>query len=210
MLKRGPSFVHPNPEFYYQPGGGPLFDVGPYYLTALIALLGPIRKVTGSEKIGSPTRTIMVGPRAGSEFPVNTPTHIASILTFADGPIATLTTSFDVWDRRLPFLEIYGTAGTIQVPDPGSFGGPILIRGVGKEDGRVEELKNPFSNNSRGLGAAEMAAAIRDHARPRASAELAYHVLDVMHSITESCRTDRHVEVQSSCDRPALFLDSAI
>src|SRR5947209_5582445 len=116
MANHGMEHWHPDPYFFYQPGAGPLFDVGPYYLTALIAMMGPIERVTASMKITFPERTVTSEPKYGTKIPVNTPTHIAGIMEFASGAVGTMITSFDVWHHHLPFIEIYGTEGTLSTP----------------------------------------------------------------------------------------------
>ncbi|HEU5369624.1 MAG TPA: Gfo/Idh/MocA family oxidoreductase, partial [Ktedonobacterales bacterium] len=126
MTGHGPERWHPDPAFFYQRGAGPMLDMGPYYLTALVALLGPIRRVTGSARITFPERTIASAARYGQTINVETPTHIAGVLDFASGVIGTIITSFDVWSSRLPRIEIYGTRGSLGVPDPNTFGGPVL------------------------------------------------------------------------------------
>jgi predicted dehydrogenase len=202
MLARGPEHWHPDPAFFYQPGAGPLFDMGPYYLTALIALFGPIRRVTGMARATFPERTIHSEPQRGTTIRVETPTHIASVLDFASGPVATLVTSFDVWEPYLPALVIYGTAGTLQAPDPNTFGGPVRLRQTGAEEGREQPLTHSHAENSRGIGVADMAYAIRTGRPHRASGDLALHVLDAMYAILEAAETGRHVELTSTCDRP--------
>lgn len=202
MLKQGPEVFHPEPDFFYQDGGGPMFDMGPYYLTALVNLMGPIRKVTGSARATFAERTIMTGPRAGQKVPVQTPTHIAGVFDFASGAVGTIITSFDVWGTQLPRIEVYGTTGTLVVPDPNTFGGPIYIRRQGETEWSQVPLTHGFSENSRGIGAAEMAFAIRNGGAHRVNGELAYHVLDVMHAFLESSDKGIHVEVSSYCKRP--------
>src|SRR5262245_19741015 len=128
MLGHGPEKWHPDPEFFYQVGAGPMFDMGPYYLTALISLLGTVRRVAGSARISFPERTIGSGAKKGNKIEVKTPTHIAGVLDFESGPIATLVTSFDVWSHNVPRLEIYGSEGTLSLPDPNTFGGPVRVR----------------------------------------------------------------------------------
>jgi len=213
MLIQGPEAWHPNPGFLYQVGAGPLFDIGPYYLTALISLLGPIRRVTGSARITYPERTIGSGPKQGQKFPVETPTHIASILDFTSGPVATLTTSFDVavsagaainlYDVGGALLEIQGTRGTLCLPDPNMFDGPVRIRRLGESEWREIPLTHGHTTNSRGIGVADMAYALRDGRAPRANGALAYHVLDVMHGILEASTSGQHVELSSTCERPS-------
>lgn len=205
MLSRGPELWHPDPAFLYQIGAGPLFDRGPYYLTALIALLGPITRVTGSARINFPERTILSGPKLGTKIAVETPTHIASVLEFASGLIGTLVTSFDVWDEYLPSITVYGTDGTLTLPDPNAFGGPVRLRGTGVEDEREVPITYGYTENRRGLGVADMAYAIRTGHLHRANGDLAFHVLDVMHAILESASSGRHIELTSTCNRPALL-----
>ena len=132
MLCHGPEGWHPNPEFYYEVGGGPMFDMGPYYLTALVNLVGPIRRVTSMARITFPERLITSEPKKGKKIIVETPTHIAGIMEFANGAIGTITTSFDVYGGRLPRIEIYGTKGTLAVPDPNGFGGEVWVRLAGR------------------------------------------------------------------------------
>src|SRR5690606_27251254 len=112
MMSRGHEHWHPNPAFYYQKGGGPMFDMGPYYLTALVSLLGPVARVSGATRITRPQRTITCQPRYGEVVDVEVPTHVAGLLDFAAGPIGTIITTFDVQASNLPWIEIYGTAGT--------------------------------------------------------------------------------------------------
>jgi predicted dehydrogenase len=206
MLNHGPERWHPHPDFYYQIGAGPLFDMGPYYLTALVALLGPIRRVTGSARASQPERVIGSQPRAGERIPVMVPTHFAAVLDFTSGPIATLVTSFDVWASETPRIEIYGTAGSLSVPDPNTFGGPVRVRLAGEEAWREIPITLPYADNSRGLGLADMASALRSGFPHRASGELAYHVLEVMHAVETASRDGRHVVITSAPERPARVM----
>jgi predicted dehydrogenase len=203
MMNHGPEYWHPDPDFFYQPGAGPLFDMGPYYLTTLIAILGPVRRVAGSTRITFPERTITSQPRYGTKITVNTPTHVASILDFASGPIATLVTSFDVWSHRLPRIEIYGTEGTLSMPDPNTFDGPVSLRLGREEQWRNVELTHGYTRNSRGIGLADMAHAMRSGRLHRANGAMAYHVLDIMQAIHESSDSGRHIALSSTCERPA-------
>lgn len=203
MVCHGHENWHPDPEFHYAAGGGPLLDMGPYYLTALVSLLGPVQRVCGSARISLPQRTITSAPKRGRTIQVETPTHIAGILDFAAGPIATLLTSFDVWHANLPLLEIYGTQGSLSAPDPNAFGGPVRLRRSDQEEWADVPLAFGYADNSRGLGLADMAAAMRTGRPHRASGELAYHVLDVMEAILDSARSGQHVRIQSTCERPA-------
>lgn len=202
MMCHGHEHWHPDPAFYYQPGAGPLFDMGPYYLTALVHLIGPIRRVCSSARVTFPQRTIASQPRAGEKIEVNTPTHVATVLDFAGGAVGTMITSFDVWSHTLPCIEIYGTEGTLVVPDPNTFGGPIRLRKGGENEWREIELTHDHAANSRGIGLAEMASAIQENRPHRASGEMAYHVLDTMHALLDSSVEGRHISMASSCPRP--------
>ena len=202
MLCHGHETWHPSPEFYYKPGGGPLFDMGPYYLTALVSLLGPITRVTGSAKITFAQRVITSQPLHGKIIEVETPTHIAGILEFAAGPIATLVTSFDVWASTVPGIEIYGTEGTLILPDPNGFGGEPKLRRSTEKEWRTIPPTFGFTHNARGIGVVDMAAAIRSDRVHRANGEMAYHVLEAMEGILEAASTGTHVPLASRCARP--------
>lgn len=202
MLSRGPEGWHPNPEFFYKKGAGPLFDMGPYYLTAFTTLLGPVRRVTGSARISYKKREITSQPLAGETIEVDVPTHVTGVLDFEAGPVVTLTTSFDVSAHRLPNIEIYGSEGTLAVPDPNSFGGPVLLRRRGEEEWREIPLEFGYAENSRGIGVSDMVAAIAHDREHRANDRVAYHVLDIMHSIIDASETGRHVEMNSTMSRP--------
>jgi predicted dehydrogenase len=202
-LSHGPEKWHPDPGFFYQPGAGPLFDMGPYYVTALATLLGPVRRVTGSARISFAERTIGSEPKRGAKIAVNTPTHVAAVLDFASGPVATLVTSFDVWAAEVPRIEIYGSEGTLSLPDPNTFGGPVKVRRAGEEAWRDVPLTHGHAENSRGIGVADLAHGLRSGRPHRASGELGYHVLDVMQAILDAAEAGRHVEVASTCQRPA-------
>ena len=205
MLGHGHESWHPDPDFYYQAGGGPMFDMGPYYLTALVNLIGPIRRVSGSARITFPERTITSQPKFGQKITVRTPTHVAGTLDFANGAIGTIITSFDVWSHQLPRIEVYGTAGSLSVPDPNTFGGPVRVRRAGAQDWSEIPLTHGYSKNSRGIGVADLATALRRSRKPRAGGDLAYHVLDVMCALHDSSREERHIHVQSTCERPAAL-----
>lgn len=204
MTGHGHESWHPDPEFYYRPGGGPLFDMGPYYLTALVVLLGPIKRVSAAASAFTKTRTIGSGPRAGAEFAVEVATHVAGTLEFASGAIVTLVMSFDVWAARLPRFEVYGSEGTISGPDPNTFGGPVGLWRQG--NGTWSDVPIPsVEHRSRGVGLADMVRATSEGRPHRASGELGYHVLDAMCALLESAEQGRYVEVESSCARPAAF-----
>jgi len=205
MMKRGPEHWHPDPEFFYKDGGGPMFDMGPYYITALVSLLGPVSRVSGSAKITNPVRTIKNKQRYGAVINVEVPTHIAGVLDFTSGPVGTIVTSFDVYSHTLPFIEIYGTEGTMRVPDPNTFGGPVYVRRLWANDWSEIPLLKEYSENSRGLGVTDMAEAIEKNSPHRASAELCIHVLEVMHGIHEASDSGKYYKLKTKCARPAAM-----
>lgn len=202
MTSHGVESWHPNPEFFYQVGGGPLFDMGPYYLTALISLVGPVKRVTASAGISFPERKITSEPLNGEMIKVNTPTHIAGVLDFENGAIGSLITSFDIWGANLPFIEIYGETGTISVPDPNTFGGPVSIRMQNEKEWQQVPLIPGYEANSRGIGPADMAEAILEGRPHRANSELTYHVLETMHGILQASEEGRHYHLKSSTEKP--------
>lgn len=205
MLCHGHEGWHPDPEFYYKVGGGPLFDMGPYYLTALVSLLGPVSRVTGSAKVTFPKRVITSEAKRGNTIDVEVPTHIAGILDFCGGVTGTLITSFDVWHTQLPRIEIYGSEGTISVPDPNCFGGPVLVRRYDQGEWMEIPLSHGYSENSRGLGVADMAYALLNGRKNRANGEMAYHVLDMMHGFHDASIGGKHYDLQSTCVQPAAL-----
>jgi predicted dehydrogenase len=206
MLAGGPERWHPDPFFFYQPGAGPLFDMGPYYLTALTTLLGPVCRVSGCARITSPTRAIGSEPRRGELIDVQTPTHIAGTLDFTAGPVATIITSFDTpGENHLPYIEIYGALGTMKVPDPNCYDGEVLINKTGGKQWEEVPSRFGYTENSRALGLADMAMAIRSGRPHRANGETGYHVLEIMHGILDSSSQGRHVAIKSSMTRPEPF-----
>jgi predicted dehydrogenase len=205
MMCHGHESWHPDPEFYYRAGGGPMFDMGPYYLTALVSMLGPVRRVTGSTRITFPERTITSQPKHGQKITVEVPTHVVGVLDFANGAVGTIITSFDVWSHQLPRIEIYGTAGSLSVPDPNTFGGPVQIRRAGDDAWREVPPAYGYVENSRGLGVADMAHALRSGRDHRANGEMAFHVLDIMHAFHEASHQGQHLELSSRCRRPSRF-----
>ncbi|HEY4023396.1 MAG TPA: Gfo/Idh/MocA family oxidoreductase [Pseudonocardiaceae bacterium] len=196
----GPESWHPAPEFLFQAGGGPLLDIGPYYLTELIQLFGPIKTVTGTGGRARDTRVIGSGPRAGTEFAVTVPTTVTALIQFERGGSAQVVLSFDSALVRTGFVEISGTEGTAVLPDPNRFDGTttLHLRGIAEP----VELAAAGHGASRGTGALELARAIRAGVPERASGELAYHVLDAMLAIEESITLGHAVEVQSTVEVP--------
>ena len=204
MMGHGHESWHPDPEFYYEAGGGPMFDMGPYYLTALVNLLGPIKRVSGEARTTFPTRTITSEKKRGKVIPVETPTHLAGTMEFVCGAVATVVTSFDVWGHGHSCLEVYGTEGSMLVPDPNGFGGPVKVMRPGGEWCETP-LTHGHPDEGRGKGVADMAMALREGRKNRASGELAYHVLDAMHAFHDTAEQGRHIELQSTCERPAAL-----
>jgi predicted dehydrogenase len=202
FMSPGPESWHPRPQMFYQHGAGPLFDLGPYYLTALVALLGPARRITSSARITHARRKITSQPFAGTMMDVEVPTHVASVIDFRSGPVATLVTSFDVQAARAKNIEIYGTEGTLAVPDPNTFGGPVQIRRRGQKEWTDVPLTHANAAQSRGIGLVEMVRARRDGRPHRASGELACHVLELMEQSVVASETGRHRAVKTRCERP--------
>jgi len=200
MLNHGPEGWHPNPDFFYQPGAGPMLDVGPYYLTALATLIGPVRRVAGSARVTFPERTITSEPLAGTTITVNTPTHVAGVMDFEGGAVGTLVTTFDVWSESRSRIDLYGTEGTLSLPDPNFADGPVRLW---RSDTWTEvPLTHPYTGDSRGIGLADMAQALRSGRRHRASGELGMHVLEVIHAFLDSSERGEHVVVASTFERP--------
>lgn len=202
MTTPGHERWHPDPEFYYRPGGGPLLDMGPYYLTALVLMLGPVRRVTGLSTTPRRTRTIGSGPRAGTTFPVEVATHVTGVLEHEGGALSTLMMSFDVWESTLPRIEVYGTEGSLSVPDPNSFTGDVRVCHAGDPAWRTTPVLGGYAGAARGIGVADMARAIATGTAHRASAELAFHVLDLMESLLAAAESGGSRPVDSSFVRP--------
>lgn len=202
MLCPGHESWHPNPDFYYQDGGGPMFDMGPYYLTALVNLLGPVSRVSGVARRTFAERTITSEPRRGQKIPVEVATHFSTTLEFSSGPVGTLVMSFDTPKTTLPNLIIHGTAGTLRVCDPNRFDDPCAFAPAGS----LEFQDLPMSHvtgRGRGTGVADLAHALRSGRPHRANDVLAHHVVEIMAAAVESSRAGRHVAVTSTCERPA-------
>lgn len=200
MQSPGPESWHPNPDFLFQEGAGPLFDIGPYYLTALVQMFGPVARVSASASRARETRVIGSGPRAGEEFAVTVPTHVSALYEFESGQTAQAVFSFDSKLGRTQF-EVAGVDGTLVVPDPNTFEGELLVHG---SDG-IETFPSTGTTDSRGIGVVELARAIRAGVPERASGEQAYHVLDIMVSTIEAGESRTPVEVESTVNvAPAL------
>jgi predicted dehydrogenase len=202
MTVPGHERWHPDPEFYYQQGGGPLLDMGPYYLTSLVQLLGPVRRVVGMSSRPRSERTIGDGPRAGTAFPVDIDTHIAGVLEHESGALTTLMMSFDIWATHLPSIELYGSRGSLSVPDPNYFAGDVRLFTAGAETWTVLAPSAGYAGGGRGVGLLDLAEALTADRPHRTGADVALHVLDVMESMLAGARSGTSVAVRTTCRRP--------
>ena len=206
MANRGPEGWHPNSGFYYQKGGGPLMDMGPYYITALVNLLGPVKSVAGFGNRATDVRTGS-GANEGRTYPVEVDTHIAAVLEFASGAAIHLTMSCDVFrlsGQMQNCLELWGLDGALRTPDPNTVSGEIRFANPGsKTVWETPDSRFAYNDNMRLIGLADMAAGIELGRPHRCSGELVYHVSDVMWSILEAMESRQAVTVQSTCARPA-------
>jgi len=222
VMSHGMEQWHPNPDFFFLPGGGPILDLGPYYIANLVNLVGPVKRVAALTSMATPTRTISSQPRAGEQIPVKTPTNIHALLEFENGATITLSASWDVWAHRHENMELYGTEGSLYVPDPNFFGGVVVLTG---SDGKAETLAedgHPFGianeehgdgmkANYRAAGLADMAQALVEGRDYRCSLDRALHAVDVMTSILKSGETGSFVDIETPCSRPAsLGKDEAL
>jgi predicted dehydrogenase len=202
MVTAGHERWHPDPDFYYVPGGGPLLDMGPYYISALVTLLGPVTTVIGAASRPRNHRVIGSGARAGEEIPVRTDTHVTGVMTHASGVLSTLVMSFDVVATQAANIEVHGIGGSLIVPDPNRFDGEVRLRGLDDTEWRPLPVSAGYRDSGRGFGLAEMASSPRAQ-EPCAGGLLAFHVLDVMESLLASAHSGKAVAVPSSCERPA-------
>jgi predicted dehydrogenase len=198
----GPERWHPNPDFYYLPGGGPLLDMGPYYISTLVTLLGPIVSVIGAASHTRATRTLNAGPREGAIIPVATDTHVTGVLTHASGALSTLYMSFDTVATVSARVEVHGEQGSLVVPDPNTFAGDVRQRALGASEWQVLPVSAGYVESARGFGVADLAGT-PDGREPRAGGKLAFHVLDVMESLLVSAHEGKLVSIRSTCERPA-------
>lgn len=216
VMSRGMEHWHPNPDFFFQHGGGPILDLGPYYISNLVQLIGPVVRVGSMSSIPSPERTITSKPRHGEKITVETPTTIHALLEFANGAVITFGASWDVLNHGHAPMELYGSTGTLSVPDPNFFGGDVtLLDGDGKKKKlpawkhalSVPNQKHPrgMMANYRTAGMAEMAQAILEDRPHRCSLEFALHVVDVMTAILKSGETGKFITLTTSCEQPAAF-----
>jgi predicted dehydrogenase len=207
MLCKGHEHWHPSPEFYYEVGGGPMFDMGPYYLTALLNLLGPVKRISGMASIAVPERTITSEPKKGKKITVETPDHVVGMMEFEDGAIGTIAQSFAVqfspFENKQP-ITIFGTEGTLRVPDPNTFDGAVLIRRIGDED--WHEAPHEFVEGyGRSVGLADLAYAIRSGRAARCDGAQAFTVLDLMAGFLDSAREGKSVKPVLKYERPPIM-----
>ncbi|WP_284979945.1 Gfo/Idh/MocA family oxidoreductase [Arthrobacter sp. fls2-241-R2A-200] len=202
MATPGHERWHPNPDFYYQPGGGPLLDMGPYYVSALVTLLGPVVSVIGAASHTRNERTIGSGPREGQKVPVDIDSHVTGVLVHQSGALSTLFMSFDAVKTKSPNIEVHGETGSLVVPDPNYFDGEVQLFALGAEDWETLPVSAGYVDSGRGFGIADLAATPPGE-EPRAGGQLAFHALEVMESVLESARTGQAVTIQSTAPRPA-------
>jgi predicted dehydrogenase len=196
---------HPNPGFYYLVGGGPMLDMGPYYITDLVNLLGPVARVAGMGSRIRSERLVASQPLAGTYVPVEVATHVAGTLEFVSGAIVTVVMSFDVARHRHRPIELYGTTGAISVPDPNWFGGEIELA-TAADDWHAVPTEHIYADgNYRIIGVADMATAIRSGRPHRANGDIAFHVLEVMEAFQRSADSGTHVVIGSRPDRAAAM-----
>jgi predicted dehydrogenase len=200
MTTPGHERWHPNPDFYYQPGGGPLLDMGPYYVTALITLLGPVVSVVGAARSLRDERTIGSGPRAGERIPVDVDTHVTGVLVHASGALSTLIMSFDTVGSRASRIEVHGEHGSLIVPDPNNFDGDTQLKTLDEDEWRTLDQSAGYVGVGRGIGLQDLALA---EGSPRASGAVAFHALEVMESLIESAHEGRAITISSTCERPS-------
>lgn len=201
FMAHGPESWHPNAGIFYLKGGGPLFDMGPYYLTALVSLMGPVARVTGSARITFPERIATSEALMGHVLPVEVNTHIAGTLEFESGAIATVITSFDIWGHHLPPIEIHGETGSLSAPDPNRFDGQVRTISGGQREW-VDVPLTHTANIGRGAGVADMAYAIQSGRPHRASGDLALHVLDIMGALEKSAARGERIAIESTLKQP--------
>lgn len=217
VMGPGMEMWHPNPDFFFLPGGGPILDMGPYYIANLINLIGPVKRVAALTSMAQESRTISSQPRAGEVLPVKTPTNIHALLEFVSGATITLSASWDVWSHRHANMELYGTEGSIFVPDPNFFGGTVEVSGRGTQTRALEPWDHPFGKfnqdhetmgplaNYRTAGLADMVAALIEGRDARCSLARTLHGVDVMTSILKSGADGAFVEMTTTCTQPAAL-----
>lgn len=216
VQNHGPEGWHPNPFFFFLPGAGPMLDLGPYYVANLINFLGPVKRVGALTSSQTPTRTVGSGALAGQSIPVKTPTNIHALLEFHSGATVQLSTSWDVWHHKRNHFELYGTEGTLYVPDPNFFGGTVEVAGRDGKLVTVEPWAHPFGvinqhHNGRDLanyrtaGLADMVQALMAGRDARCSLERTLHGVEVMTAALKSGETGQFVTLETTCTRPAAL-----
>ena len=225
LMSHGMEHWHPDPEFFFKPGGGPILDMAPYYLSTLVNLIGPVQRVVAMSSIGFPERIVTSNsPRNGHRIAVETPTHVTALLEFASGAQVTFCMSWDVWKHSHPAIEIYGSEGSLRVPDPNFFGGEVEVTERGGNWQVRDSGSMPFGApnwrspnwppeqankaNYRALGLAELANAVLTGAPHRTSGRLGLHVLEIMHSILETAATGQPRAMTTTLDRPAVLAET--
>lgn len=214
VMSPGMEMWHPNPDFFFLPGAGPVLDLGPYYVANLVNLIGPVKRVAALASKANKTRTITSEPRKGQTISVKTPTNIHALLEFHSGTTVTLSASWDVWSHRHGNMELYGTDGSLYVPDPNFFGGKVEASGRGKEISPLDGWDHPFGvanqdhpqgpmANYRTAGLADMAQAITEGRDPRCSLDRTLHGVDVMTSILRSGEERQFIDLTTTCTQPA-------
>ena len=204
---------HPNPEFFYQSGGGPMLDLGPYYITNLINLIGPVKRVLGFSSTPQKERIISSQEHFGEKIIVQTPTTIHSVLEFVSGAIITMITSWDIWGHGQPIMELYGTDGSIKLPDSNSFSGEIQILKKDSDFEKIPEWDHPFSYvneeldsgwiaNYRSAGLSDLGFAIQNNSTPRCNIQILSHTVEIMTSILESAKEGQAISLKTKCQRP--------
>jgi predicted dehydrogenase len=212
VMNHGMEHWHPNPAFFFQRGSSPILDIGPYYVTMMVNLLGPVRMVIACATRGQEERTVTSAPRFGERIAVEVPTHVCGVMTLASGAVVSLTASWDVWRHEHNRIELYGTEGSLIAPDPNFCGGAARLSRRDSDFEALEPDGYPFATpnltggkriaNYRGVGAVDLAWAIRDGRPHRASAELALHTLEVLEAFERSAAEQCHIAIESECDRP--------
>ncbi|MCB8821810.1 Gfo/Idh/MocA family protein [Microvirga rosea] len=225
LMSHGMEHWHPDPEFFFKPGGGPILDMAPYYLSALVNLVGPVKRVLSMSSIGFPERVVTAeSPRKGHRIAVETPTHVTALLEFASGAQVSFCMSWDVWKHGHPAIELYGTEGSLRVPDPNFFGGHVEVTERGGDWRVVDSSEMPLGApnwrspnwapdapsraNYRALGLAELASAALQGTPHRSTGRLALHVLEVMHSILEGAATGQPKAITTTLERPPVLEDA--
>lgn len=202
MLVGGQATWHPNPDIFFADGAGPLLDMGPYYLTAIVALLGPVERVASFASTRVRERVIEIGPRAGERFVAETPTHTAATLELAGGVTANLTASFEAPGQYVSDVVVHGTHGVLSLPDPNAFEGPVQLRSAGQGWTDVA-FETRGARDARGIGLHDLALAIAEARPHRASAELACHVVDVARTILAAAKRGKTLALSTTAERPA-------